>query len=108
MGDYKGYDCPVTGKWIEGRAAHRENLKRQGCRLHEPGEKEEMLRRRKNAESVFEAAVESTLDEAITKMPARKRELLEQEGRAGVTVEVARNAAPSKPILTELHKTSGD
>lgn len=36
--DYKGYSCPVTGKWVEGRAAHRENLKRTGCRLLEKGE----------------------------------------------------------------------
>ena len=38
--DAAGYDCPVTGKWIDGRAAHRENLKRTGCRVFEPGEKQ--------------------------------------------------------------------
>lgn len=42
--DYEGYDCPVTGKWIEGRYAHKENLKRQGCRVFEPGELEEFKR----------------------------------------------------------------
>lgn len=36
--DIPAYDCPVTGKMIDGRAAHRENLKRQGCRVLEPGE----------------------------------------------------------------------
>lgn len=42
--DYEGYNCPVTGKWIEGRVAHRENLKRQGCRLFETGELQEFIR----------------------------------------------------------------
>lgn len=39
-GDYSGYTCPVSGAWIEGRAAHKENLKRTGCRLLEKGERE--------------------------------------------------------------------
>jgi len=45
--DYGVYDCPVTGKMIEGRADHRENLKRTGCRLLEKGEREhnEKIRR---------------------------------------------------------------
>ena len=34
--DYEAYECPVTGKTIEGRAAHQENLKRTNCRLLEP------------------------------------------------------------------------
>lgn len=64
--DYDAYDCPVTGKMVEGRAAHRENLKRTGCRILEKGEKEHAAKRReetfndacsKLAESiVFEAA----------------------------------------------------
>ena len=44
--DYHGYACPITGRWIEGRAAHRENLKRHGCRLQEKGEKEAFLKER--------------------------------------------------------------
>lgn len=44
-GDYAAYDCPVTGKPIEGRAAHRENLKKTGCRLLEKGESREAPKR---------------------------------------------------------------
>ena len=29
--DTPGYMSPVTGKWIEGRMARREDLKRSGC-----------------------------------------------------------------------------
>lgn len=42
--DIDGYTCPVSGKWIEGRAAHRENLKRTGCRIFEPGEREHYIK----------------------------------------------------------------
>lgn len=46
-GDYTAYECPVTGKMIEGRAEHRENLKRTGCRLLEPGESRDFAKRHK-------------------------------------------------------------
>lgn len=29
--DTQGYRSPVTGRWIEGRAARREDLRRHGC-----------------------------------------------------------------------------
>lgn len=38
--DISSYDCPVTGKIVEGRKAHRENLKQTGCRILEPGERQ--------------------------------------------------------------------
>jgi putative FmdB family regulatory protein len=44
--DYAGYDCPISGKWIEGRRAHIENLKRHNCRLYEQGETQEFIRRK--------------------------------------------------------------
>jgi hypothetical protein len=52
VGDYEPYECPVSGKIIEGRKAHEENLKRTGCRLLEPGEKEDNV---KNAARAVEA-----------------------------------------------------
>lgn len=30
--DLPGYESPATGKWIEGRAARRDDLARSGCR----------------------------------------------------------------------------
>lgn len=62
--DYKAYDCPVTGRMIEGRRAHQENLKRTGCRLLEPGEKEQSIRDRADSdrkiEKIVDVAVEKT------------------------------------------------
>jgi hypothetical protein len=36
--DLPGYISPVTGKWIEGRSARREDLARTGCREVDPTE----------------------------------------------------------------------
>lgn len=36
--DIAGYQSPVTKKWVEGRAAQREDLKRTGCRVADPSE----------------------------------------------------------------------
>lgn len=36
--DIEGYQCPVSGAWIEGRAAHRENLKVHDVHVLERGE----------------------------------------------------------------------
>jgi hypothetical protein len=44
--DYQGYNCPVTGKWIDGKVAHRDNLKRHNCHITEAGEKEHSARTR--------------------------------------------------------------
>src|SRR5579862_638829 len=41
QGDYEGYQSPITGEWIEGRRAHREDLKRHGCRVFEGRESEQ-------------------------------------------------------------------
>ena len=62
--DYESYKCPVTGKIIEGRAAHEENLKRMNCRLLEPGEKEDNIKRHARED----AAEDERRDEAIDGM----------------------------------------
>lgn len=46
VADYQAYDCPITGEIIEGRASHRENLKKHGCRILEKGEREHITKTR--------------------------------------------------------------
>lgn len=65
-GDYKAYSCPITGKVIEGRRAHSENLKRHGCRVLEQGETQESIKRRADAERQFE----KSLGDAVEKTAA--------------------------------------
>lgn len=90
VADYAGYSCPVTGKWIEGRKAHLENLKRTGCRIQEPGEKEAMLRRKAAEDAALDSAVEATVEEFIEKLPEPKKAQLSNELESGLTAQVVR------------------
>lgn len=89
-GDYQGYDCPITGKWIEGRRAHEENLKQHGCRVLEAGETEAYKREKAADEAAFDNSVESTVEEFIEKLPAVKKERLANEVSAGFGVTFER------------------
>lgn len=61
-GDYEAYECPVTGKMIEGRAAHGENLKQTGCRLLENGEFED---NKKNGHREYMEGIDAAVDKAV-------------------------------------------
>ncbi len=63
--DYEPYQCPVTGRAIEGKAAHRENLKRTGSRLLEPGESRDYA---KNKRAADDAAIEKSVSETVDKI----------------------------------------
>jgi len=90
LGDYPGYNCPITGDWIEGRRAHQENLKKHGCRVYEPGETEQTRARMAFEEKQLEASIESTVEEFVEKLPARKREQLAIELENGADVGVVK------------------
>jgi len=65
--DYPGYISPATGKWVEGKKQHIEDLKRSGCRILEPGESAEEPKkaqeRLKKLETEIEVAVNTTAQE---------------------------------------------
>lgn len=90
-GDYPGYSCPVTDKWIEGKTAHEENLKRQGCRVYEPGELAQFKRRKSDQEAAFDKSVDSTVSEFIEKLPSEKKHALEREMTAGTDLAYTRS-----------------
>lgn len=68
--DYPPYSCPITGREIRGRREHIENLARHGCRVKEPGETEEFIRRKKSGyfQKQFEAENERIINEAFREM----------------------------------------
>jgi putative FmdB family regulatory protein len=77
--DFDRYQCPITGKSIEGRAAHRENLARHGCRILEPGETQDAINARKRSESEFDSSIDRTVDDFIGSLPESSRsELFKQ------------------------------
>lgn len=90
-GDYQAYDCPITGKRIEGKRAHEENLKQHGCRILEPGETESHKQRRAQEDQRLEMAVEETADRFISSLPTEKRDRLAGEMEGGLTTEVVRS-----------------
>ena len=79
FGEYEAYECPVEGKMVEGRVKHRENLKRTGCRLFEPGEKRQWLEEKRARQEGFEKAVGDTMGKAIADLPPEKQQKLATE-----------------------------
>ena len=61
-GDYKAYECPITGKTIDGRVEHEENLRKHGCRIHEAGEFEDV---KKNGQKRINASVDAAIDKSV-------------------------------------------
>lgn len=78
FGDVPGYESPVTGQWIEGRAARRDDLARHGCRPWEGMDQERKYAA--EAKRQIEAKDEKELDDAArtawnTLKPAERRAL---------------------------------
>lgn len=91
LGDYAPYDCPITGKRIEGRKAHLENLAEHGCRVLEAGEKEQVMRQRQADDEAFEEAVGETAASFVANLPAAKQERLAAELDNGIDTAVTRS-----------------
>lgn len=91
-GDLPGYDCPITGKWIEGRRAHEENLKKHGCRIYEPGETEQAAQARKAAEERMLRDVDQTVGQFVESLPQDKVEALSTGLQNGLDVSPTRSS----------------
>lgn len=76
--DLPGYASPVTGLWIEGRAARREDLKRSGCRPYEDGERQEHQRQMKDAERKNDAKLFEATARTFYQLPESKRRALQR------------------------------
>lgn len=86
--DYAGYECPVSGKWIEGRRAHEENLKRTGCRILEPGERDQFIKRKASEEDAIERQIEDDVGRFVEALEPTERESLGKDlERFDVTAE---------------------
>lgn len=78
FGDLPGYVSPVTGLWVEGRVARREDLKRTGSRPWEglDQEKKESARAKQYNEQHLDASLTKAASEAFYQLPPSKREIL--------------------------------
>ena len=78
MTDLPGYQSPVTGKWIEGRKARREDLARTGSRPYEGIEQErkEAAKWHAEREAKLDRRLEASTHETLNHMPERYRRAL--------------------------------
>lgn len=88
------YDSPITGLPITSWEAHREDLKRSGCRPYDPEMKKDAERFRKEKADELDKSIELHVEETVEKMPSAKRaklasELIDQ----GIGADVVRTTA---------------
>jgi hypothetical protein len=79
--DLPGYVSPVTGLWVEGRVARREDLKRSGSRPYEGREQElkEVARHKEYEAQRNEQRMEAAVRTAWAQMsPSTRRQLMQQ------------------------------
>lgn len=78
--DLPGYQSPVTGLWVEGRRARREDLKRTGSRPFEGIEQErkELARQQQYREQKLDASLTKAVSETFYQMSPQKRRILER------------------------------
>lgn len=78
--DIGGYTSPIDGRWIEGKAARREDLKRSNCRPWEgmEAEKKAAIERSKAADKDFEKGVEAAAYNTFNNMSAEKQRAISQ------------------------------
>jgi predicted nucleic acid-binding Zn ribbon protein len=77
--DIGGYTSPIDGKWIEGKSARREDLKRNNCRPWEgmESEKKEAKKRAAEADKTFEKGVEQAAYNVYNNMSAEKQRAID-------------------------------
>ena len=80
FGDLPSYQSPVTGLWVDGRRARREDLKRTGSRPWEGLEQErkESARQEAYREAKLDAHLTKTASEVFYQLPPEKRRILTQ------------------------------
>lgn len=77
--DLPSYQSPITGKWIDGRVARRNDLAASGCVEYEDGMKEEQIKRHAREDAELDKKVDEIVEKTIYEMPTEKREQLVTE-----------------------------
>lgn len=78
--DLPGYTSPIDGRWVEGRVARTEDLKRNNCRPWEgmDTERKEAIKRADAADAEFGKKIESGIAEVYNGMSAESQRALAQ------------------------------
>lgn len=77
--DLPGYQSPITGEWIEGRAARRNDLAKHGCRPWEGMEQEQKYAKeaRRQMDAQEDKQLEAAACEAWNQLKPDQRRALE-------------------------------
>lgn len=78
--DLPGYQSPIDGRWVEGRRARVEDLKRNNCRPWEgmESERKEAIKRADAADAEFGKKIETGIAEVYNGMSAESQRALAQ------------------------------
>jgi len=78
--DLPGYTSPIDGRWVEGRRARTEDLKRNNCRPWEgmETERKEAVKRADAADAEFGKKIEAGVAEVYNAMSAESQRALAQ------------------------------
>lgn len=78
--DLPGYQSPIDGRWVEGKRARTEDLKRSGCRPWEgmETERKEAVKRSESADREFEKKTEAALYDTLNNMSVEKQKILSE------------------------------
>lgn len=68
--DLPGYVSPATGKWVEGRRAREDDLKRSGCIAWEPGIEKDVARNKADHERRFEEKLDVVVEQTYSELNA--------------------------------------
>lgn len=79
MVELPSYQSPITGKWIDGRVARRNDLAASGCVEYDPGMRKEQEKRFAQEDAALDRKVDEHVEKSIHEMPTRKREKLAEE-----------------------------
>jgi len=97
------YDSPIDGRPVTSMRARRDDLARNNCVEYDPEMKKDVARRIEREQVELERRVESTVEATIESMPAKKRERLASELRAGADCVPERGPVPLKTITRIQH-----
>lgn len=79
MYDLPSYQSPITGKWIDGRVARRNDLAASNCVEYDPGMETEQTARYAKEDAQLDKKVDEHVEKTILEMPTAKREKLVSE-----------------------------
>lgn len=76
MYDLPSYQSPITGKWVDGRVARRNDLAASNCVEYDPGMQSEQDNRHAREDAELDKKVDEHVEKTIYEMPTAKREQL--------------------------------